>query len=50
MSADVAMHSDDEHDDGRGKGSLTNGNGVPKSEDYDMSDDDDVPLVCRSWS
>ena len=45
MSADVAMHSDDEHDDRREKETLMNG--VPKK-DYDMSDDDDVPLVCRS--
>jgi hypothetical protein len=46
MSADVDMHSDDHHDDGREQRSAMNGHAVPK--DCDMSDDD-VPLVCKSY-
>ena len=29
-----------------GREKLLNGNGIVKNEDVDMSDDDDVPLVC----
>jgi hypothetical protein len=47
MSADVAMHSDDYHNDGREQHPLMNGHAVPKDQDYDMSDDD-VPLVGNS--
>lgn len=48
MSGDVAMHSEDYHNDGREQTSAINGHAVPKDQDCDMSDDD-VPLVSNSY-
>jgi hypothetical protein len=46
MSADVSMNSDNEHNEGQSQSVVLNGNGVPKVQDCQMSDDDDLPLVC----
>lgn len=47
MLADVAIRSDDYHNDGREQIPAMNGHGEPKDQDCDMSDDD-VPLVRNS--